>query len=187
MLSFVVHNFSFLTPILPRTRKAIALNLALQAPLVNNLLRFMLTLPTRRMRLLLKYGFNYSSYVYFSSFLNGIWVLPTKSLFKDMGLYTNNLTKSFIYWSLKSYTTSTPLNYTNFLFKASYYKPRVALHFALLKSSLKTVTLFFLQYLLYSYPNSQGELSLYSNYIILARWAYLYPPLNSFYFRTYNY
>ena len=187
LLSFVVHNFFFLTPILPRTRKAIALNLALQAPLVNNLLHFILTLPARRVSLLLKHNLNYSSYIYLSSFLNGIWGLPTKSFFKDAGLYTNNLTKSFTYWGLRSYTAPTPPNYTNFLFKAGYYKPRIALHFALLKSSLKTVILFFLQYLLYSYPNSQSELNLHTNYVILSRWAYLYPPLNSFYFRTYNY
>jgi hypothetical protein len=196
MLSFVVHNFIFLAPILQRTRKLLAYSINLKSPFILSFFHLMLSLSLRDSRLFLGSTISMGSYYYFHFLLKRIWQTPLKLFSRNTGLYTNNLSKSLMFRGLANYSnfyvpwasnSSAHPTLMNLNWGLIYHTPRVLLHFALLKSSFKVISLFFLQYLFYNYGGTQPDFRPHSNYFLLSHWAYFYPPTNSFYFRIYHY
>ena len=188
MLSFVVQNFRFVSPLNHRTRRLLLQNFILKSPIILNFFNFMV-------------GTTQANYYQptplnlLQTFFTGIWQAPLKIFTRQVGLYTNNFSHSLAYANL-IYLTRTKAC-TLYTYQNSYYcrkpltliyrEPRIILQFALIKASLKLISFFFLQSLFYCYMSSNLEFKTYSNYILLSYWAYFYPSCNSFYFRIYHY
>ena len=130
--------------------------------------------------------------VYNSQFTKPLWNLPNKIDDYRYGLYTNNLSKSFTYHTIKNLTLP-PQHQQSFNYgcvdkKLMYYinhTPTVS--FAFRKNLYNTVVLYFLYLLVTTYLPPRLHFTLLHNFVILPKTFSFYGFCNSFYFRVWNY
>ena len=187
MLSFVVQNFYFNTPLWIKNTRYNNFTYNFLTPLISNFL-FFYSFTKNSLSL---FNLNIFYFHWYSQlFILNLWKFFKKILNLNFSLFTNNISKSVVHINLVNYLEF--FNSNNFLFLEKYknlfyFKPFKILHFCSLKSFFKKIIFFFYYILVFNYISTQADFNTYYNFLLISNLLYLYPLYNSFYFRIYHY
>ena len=129
--------------------------------------------------------------MYLLAILRIFFILPfTKNLknivISQYGLYTNNLTKSFTFHTIKNLHLNSKILTSTKTFKSTYLQPITMVNFSFHKKVYNTFIIYILYFLTHIYVNNFTNFQLWHTYIILPKHFYILNFCNNYYFHLHH-
>lgn len=195
MLSFVVQNYSNHTPFLTKTLRYLTLLKSTNTLLVVVFLKFTVNISLTNQYF--RHTHEWLKYFYNEQFTKSFWKVFKKIWFRKFGIYSNNLIKSSLFWTFRSFiqilftkkqnpqlcTVWRDATKTSLL----YYKPLRLVTFAFQNQTFNPLMIYLLFMLPASYLTILSTFQLNYGFLLLQPNFHLYQFLNEYYFRVRNY
>jgi hypothetical protein len=195
ILSFVVQNYIYHLPLVIKTPRYNILIKSLNTLLFTMLIRIVVNFSS-----LNQYCFHFFPWIrYFwnKQFIRPFWHFFKKIFFKKYGIYTSNLIKSSLYWTLQNLVLR--LSNNKFLLysgdynlpisplNTAYYQPVQIVSFAFHKQTYNTLIIYITFLLTNVYTSTLPTFRLEYSFLIIPSNFKLYMFINDFYFKVKNY
>ena len=195
MLSFVVQNYTHSTPFLIKTLRYITLVKSFNSLLFSTFIKTVINFSKNN-----QYAFYILPWVKFffqKQFIKPFYRFFKKLFFKKYGIYTSNMIKSSLYWTINNISSEVffvkdslvierkPLDLKKL--NLVYYKPVKIVSLSFHKKIYNSLILYILFFLVNAYISVLPTFQLNYSFLLLPNNFKLYMFINCFYFKIKNY
>ena len=195
IISFVVQNYTHNTPFLIKTLRYAVLVKSFNTLLFSTFIKTVINYSKHN-----QYAFFILPWVKFffkKQFVDSFYRFFKKIFFKKYGIYTSNMLKSSLYWTIRNisselfvekdtlFSERKPLNLISL--DIIYYKPVKLVSLAFHKKTYNSLMLYILFFLVNTYISTLPTFQLNYSFLLLPSNFQLYMFVNCFYFKIKNY